>query len=197
MIMEQVSHRTTASNVIRLGEPSLDALHRGDPEVFNDLVSRYQRAAYQRAYRILADRAAAEDAIQNAFLDAFRGIRSFHGGSFRAWLMQIVTYTCYDELRRELRHPRISLEQSNEDDYEPSSWLIDRSQPSPEEEFERIELGEMVRKILNHLPSDLRTISLLVDWEELDYLEASRRIRRPVGTVRVVYFDLGTSCENI
>ena len=46
----------------------------------------------------------------------------------------------------------------------------------------------MIRRVLNHLPSDLRTISLLVDWEELDYMEASRRIRRPVGTVKSCLF---------
>ena len=45
-------------------------------------------------------RESAEDAAQETFIKAFRGLKRFRGGSFRAWLLRIATNTCYDELRR-------------------------------------------------------------------------------------------------
>jgi RNA polymerase sigma-70 factor, ECF subfamily len=165
-------------------EPPLEALQRGDLAAFDELILRHQSAAYRLACRILTDPAAAQDAIQNAFLDAFRGIHQFHGGSFQAWLLRIVTYTCYDELRRELRHRGFSLDERREEEGAPPGWMIDTRQPNPEEETEQKELFAMIYTQLEHLPADLRTVAVLVDLNELDYAEASRRIQRPVGTLK-------------
>src|SRR6185295_9942914 len=72
----------------------------GDLEAFNALVELHQRAAYNLCLRMLGSRMPAEDATQDAFLSAYRGITGFHGTSFRAWLMRIAANACTDELRR-------------------------------------------------------------------------------------------------
>ncbi len=82
----------------------------GDLNSFNQLVLTYQEIAFNVAYRILTDDAAADDATQNAFLQAYRKLDSYRGGSFRAWLLRIVTNSCYDELRRRKRRPTTPLE---------------------------------------------------------------------------------------
>src|SRR5512133_164245 len=76
-----------------------DAL-AGDLDAFNRLVLAYQDIAFNLAYRMLSDDAAASDATQNAFLAAYRGLKSYRGGSFKAWILRMVTNSCYDELRR-------------------------------------------------------------------------------------------------
>src|SRR4030065_334308 len=83
---------------------------RGDLEAFNQIVLAHQTRAYNVALRILGAGEAAADATQEAVLSAFRNLRSYRGGSFRAWLLRIVTNACYDELRRRKRRPTTSLE---------------------------------------------------------------------------------------
>ena len=82
----------------------------GDLDSFNRLVLAYQDMAFNLAYRMLGDDALAEDATQNAFISAYRSLHAYRGGSFRAWVLRMVTNTCYDELRRRHRHPETPLE---------------------------------------------------------------------------------------
>ena len=91
-----------------------DAKQR-DLDSFNRLMIKYQKLAYNVAYRVMRDPASAEDAAQEAFISAYRAIRRFRGGSFRAWLMRIVTNACYDELRRRKRRPSTSLDALTEE----------------------------------------------------------------------------------
>ena len=57
----------------------------------------------------------AEDATQEAFINAYKALNRFRGGSFKAWLMRIVTNSCYDELRRRKRRPQSSLDEMTEE----------------------------------------------------------------------------------
>ena len=100
----------------------------GDLDAFNRLIIKYQDMAYNVAYRMLSDPAAAEDAVQDSFISAYNKIKSFRGVSFKAWLMRIVTNNCYDELRRQKRRPITALEPVNpQDDEEIESphWMVD------------------------------------------------------------------------
>ena len=83
---------------------------QGDLDAFNRLVLAYQDRVYSQAYRLLNDPHGADDATQEAFISAYKNLRSFRGGSFRAWLLRIVTNACYDELRSRNRKPTTSLE---------------------------------------------------------------------------------------
>ncbi len=102
---------------------------QGDLDAFNRLVLAYQDMGFNLAYRMLGDPVLAEDATQDAFLSAYKHLNTFRGGSFKAWVMRMVTNTCYDELRRQQRRPTTALEPVNEDDDEIESpaWLADGS----------------------------------------------------------------------
>lgn len=159
---------------------------QGDLDAFNRLVLMYQDMAYNLAYRMLSDPAGAEDATQNAFLSAYRNLSSYRGGSFRAWVLRMVTNTCYDELRRQHRHPTTALEpMDDQDDEEIESprWLADDS-PSPEQELESTELNDAVQACLSGLPDDFKAVIVMVDIEGLDYQEVSLAINKPLGTVK-------------
>jgi len=169
-----------------MDEPALirDAQH-GDLEAFNRLVLAYQDALYNTALRILGDDALAADATQEAFISAFRGITSYRGGSFKAWLLRTVTNACYDELRRQKRRPSVPLEPANDDDEEIESphWLADGSM-SPEEKFEAEELEHAIQHCLEDLPADFRTVVVLADIQGMDYSEVAVAARVPLGTIK-------------
>ena len=137
------------------------------------------------ALRILGNDELADDATQEAFCSAFRNLKSFRGGSIKAWLMRIVTNACYDELRRQKRHPTVALEPANEDgeEIETPPWLADPGL-LPEDTFEAAELERAIQHCLDALPIDFRTMVVLVDVLGLDYREAASVVRVPLGTVK-------------
>ncbi len=158
---------------------------RGDLDAFNRLVLAYQDLVYYQAYRMMGEYDAAEDATQEAFISAFRSIGSYRGGSFRGWLLRIVTNACYDELRRRKRRPTTPLQPLDDDNEEIESprWIADLGE-TPEEFSERLELSSAIQNCLNELPEEYKTVVILVDIQGFDYQEAAEVISKPVGTVK-------------
>ena len=141
---------------------------RGDVDSFNRLVERYQREVYNLSLRMLGCTQAAEDATQDAFISAFKGIGKFRGGSFRAWLFRIAANACRDQLRLLRRRPTTSL------DALPLELELDQHALSPEDYALSQELGEEIRRALSLLPTDQRQAVILRDILGLDYEEIAR-----------------------
>jgi RNA polymerase sigma-70 factor (ECF subfamily) len=163
----------------------IQAAQKGELDAFNSLVLSYQNLAFSVAYRLLSDDAAAEDATQDAFISAFRNLHSYRGGSFKAWLLRIVTNGCYDELRRRRRRPQTPLEPEDVPG-EPEStprWLADPGE-GPQELAELGELSSAIQRCLDRLEVEFRTTVVMVDIHGMDYREASEAIGRPVGTIK-------------
>lgn len=158
---------------------------QGDMDAFNRLVVAYQDMAFNLAARMLTDEDAAADVTQTAFLSAYRNLGSFRGGSFRSWVLRMVTNACYDELRRRKRRPTVALEPINDDEeeVESPSWLADDT-PSPEDTLEQVELNQAIQGCLRELPDEFRAVVVMVDVEGLDYQEVSIVVGKPLGTVK-------------
>jgi len=163
----------------------IEDAQRGDLDAFNRLVLAYQDMLYSQAYRMMGEKYAAEDATQEAFISAFKKINSYRGGSFKAWLLRIVTNACYDELRRRKRRPTTQLEPVNDENepVESPVWLTDPGE-SPEQAAQRSEIRAALELCLQRPPIDFRAVVLLVDIQGLDYIEAASVIGRPLGTVK-------------
>jgi RNA polymerase sigma-70 factor (ECF subfamily) len=163
----------------------IQAARQGDLDAFNRLVLAYQDLVFAQAYRLMGEMEAAEDATQEAFISAYRSIGSYRGGSFRAWLLRIVTNSCYDELRRRKRRPTTPLEpvMAEDEEIESPRWLADPSD-TPEERAEWVELDHAIQNCLESLPPDFRVVVVLVDVQGFDYIEAAEVIRKPVGTIK-------------
>ncbi|MFN3742343.1 MAG: RNA polymerase sigma factor [Anaerolineales bacterium] len=158
---------------------------RGDLDAFNRLVLAYQDCLFNVALRILGDEDLAADATQEAFLHAFQKIASFRSGSFRGWLIRIVTNACYDELRRQKRRPQTALEPltSDGEEVESPAWMNDKG-PSPEVSLEQKELEHAIEHCLQALPLPFRLMVVLADIEGLDYSEIAASLHIPLGTVK-------------
>lgn len=157
----------------------------GDLNAFNRLVLAYQDMAYHLAMRMLSDPAQAEDVTQTAFLSAYRHLSSFRGGSFKAWVMRMVTNACYDELRRRQRHPSTPLEPLDDDDetIESPSWLADDGL-SPEEQLEQKELDRAIQRCLQQLDEEFRAVVVFIDLQGMDYQEVAEILGKPLGTIK-------------
>ena len=158
---------------------------QGDLDAFNRLILAYQDRVYNQAYRVLGESHAADDATQEAFISAYKNLRSFRGGSFRAWLLRIVTNACYDELRRRKRRPTTSLEPLDEDgdEIESPRWISDPGE-LPEDNVVRAELSQAIQHCLDKLSTDFRVVVVLVDVQGMNYLEAASVVGKPLGTVK-------------
>jgi RNA polymerase sigma-70 factor (ECF subfamily) len=156
---------------------------QGSLDAYNSLVLHYQTQAYNVAYRIMGEGDSAADATQEAFISAYKAIRRFRGGSFRSWLLRIVTNACYDELRRRKRRPQASLDALYVEDESASDYLVSHSE-QPEGYTQRMELQQAIMACLQELPDDQRAISILSDIEGLNYQEIADTVGLALGTVK-------------
>jgi RNA polymerase sigma-70 factor, ECF subfamily len=158
---------------------------RGDLDAFNSLVLKYQDVVFNQASWMLKDRQSAEDFTQDAFIQAFNKLETYRYGSFRAWLLRIVTNACLDELRRRKRRPLVPLEPLNQEGEEVESvdWLADLGS-SIEDRLEQADLSGLLQRQMDQLPADHRAILSLVDLQDFDYEEAAAALGIPVGTVK-------------
>jgi RNA polymerase sigma-70 factor (ECF subfamily) len=161
------------------------AASKGDLEAFNQLVLSYQNLAYHHAYSLMGDPASAEDVAQESFVKAFQVLGSFRGGSFRSWLLRIVTNCAYDILRRSQRYPLQPLfpEDDDGEELESAPWLADPS-ASVQDAVEQAEFSEEIRGLMEQLPDAYRNVLMLVDIYQFDYSEAAQTLRVPIGTVK-------------
>jgi RNA polymerase sigma-70 factor (ECF subfamily) len=169
-----------------MDEPALiQTAQRGDLDSFNTLVLHYQDSVFNTALRILGDEDLAADAAQEAFISAFRSINTFRGGSFKAWLLRMVTNACYDELRRQKRRPTTPLEPETNDGEEVDSprWLADPNL-TPDQQFEADELEHAIQHCLDMLPAEFRSVVVLADIQGMDYAEVATAARVPLGTIK-------------
>lgn len=154
----------------------------GELDAFNQLILEYQNLAYSVAYRLLSNTEAAADAVQDSFIKAYRALESFRGGSFKSWLMRIVTNTCYDELRAQKRRRTDSLDALPVEE-EFVTQLID-SRESPDQFVERQELSGLIEAAIQSLPEDQRTVLILCDVHGYAYEEIAEMTDVAMGTVK-------------
>jgi len=154
---------------------------KGDFYCFNCVVEEHQSQAYNLAGRILGDWNLAEDALQEAFLSAYRAFSSFRGGNLRGWLMRIVSNACLDMLRARKARPSVSLEETLE--AVGADFTISPEQ-SPEEQALTGELGKVIQDGLKGLPEEQRLAVVLVDIQGYSYEEAADISGVSLGTIK-------------
>ncbi|MFN2270771.1 MAG: RNA polymerase sigma factor [Anaerolineae bacterium] len=155
---------------------------KGKVDAFNELVLTYQQQVYNLAYRIMGDPASAADATQDAFISAYRSLSRFRGGSFKSYLLRIVTNRCYDELRRRKRRPVTSFEDVEID--EDANPMLVNGGENPEEYAERQEMARVLQAGIEALPPDQRIALVLSDVQGMSYEEIAEVMEVALGTVK-------------
>jgi RNA polymerase sigma-70 factor (ECF subfamily) len=156
----------------------VERLQRGDTEAFAVLVERHQKAIFNLLYRMLGDYDDAAEVSQEAFLSAYRSIKSFRGdSSFSTWLYRIaVNHANTRRKNLALAQQRASLLESLETNGDGS--------PDPAAALEQKEMHERVQTALNALGTDDATIIILRDLQDIPYDRVAAMLGIPVGTVK-------------
>jgi RNA polymerase sigma-70 factor, ECF subfamily len=162
-------------------EHTLKAAQRGDLAAFNLLVQAHQRQVYNVCYRTLGNAEDAADASQDAFISAFRGLKSFSGpaSGLRSWLLRIAVNTCYDHVRRRQRRPTESLDSQQDRELN----IVDPAE-GPEQHSLGLETARHIQQAINQLPPEQRLTVVLCDVQGLSYDEAAQAMSVELGTVK-------------
>ncbi len=163
-------------------EALVERAQRGDVQAYNELVLAYQQLAYNVAYRITSNEDQAMDATQDGFLKGYRALSQFRGGSFKAWILRIITNCCYDQLRRRQRRPQTPIDDLLENDEH--SRLLEDTDDRPETAVERQEFDITIQRALNLLPEDQRVTVIMSDIEGMSYEEIAAATDVALGTVK-------------
>lgn len=160
-------------------EDLLARIESGDADAFEVIYDRHSRVAYSLAYRLLGDRQAAEDLVQDAFLSAWRSADAYSParGSVRTWLLSILHNRGIDRLRTQsaMTRRQDALEQ-----------MELRRPPAPDAATEGVELvmADTVRRELGTLPQEQVEVLTLAYYGGFTHQEIAEMLQVPLGTVK-------------
>jgi len=143
----------------------------GDNLAFNLLVTRYRKAVYAAAARILRDHDLADEAAQETFVKAYFVLKQYDGSyKFYTWILRICLNLCYDQLKKQKRQA-------------PLDEALEHQGPDPAEIFAGDDACQRIRKEIDNLPVDQRMVVQLRLDKDLSYSEIGQALKIPIGTV--------------
>ncbi len=158
----------------------VEMARQGDRFAFDRLLLRHDERMRGLAYRLLADRDAMDDALQEAYLNAYKGLPGFRAGSdLGRWLYRVTYNACIDEIRRRKGRPAPA-----------EVYDIETAAPGP---YQAVSTAEVVREALSHLPPAQRITVVLVDGEGFDHDAVSDILGVAPGTVASRLYRARTS----
>jgi len=156
----------------------------GDTRAFDELVRRYRDKVYRLSFKILRHEEDAAEALQDAFLSAYRGIKSFKVEStFSTWLYRIATNASLMKYRKR-REGHVSLEQSQNTDENAEMLQTPDWSTQPLKELLDSETREVMDEGIQRLPEELRTVFILRDIEDLSNAEVAQILDLTVAAVK-------------
>ena len=146
---------------------------QGDTAAFTALVEKYKQPVMNLAWRTLRDETEAEDLAQNVFVQAWKSADRYQAtAKFSTWLFTIARNLSLNEIRRRVRHPAESLDQTRDDaEDQPLYQVVDKRIAAAPDEMLRGELEQKVDETLAALPENQRTALALCRQEDLSYEE--------------------------
>ncbi len=167
-----------------LEESSLHLLQRcrrNDPDACNELFSLYNRKIFNTAYRILGEEASAEDALQETFLNVYRGLAHFRGESkISTWISRITVNVCLGMLRKGKNRQFIDLEDESARDLPVEA----NAGTDPLQYASLEELRGVVQESFSRMTEKQAIVVRLHDMEGHTIQEIAGILRCPAGTVK-------------
>lgn len=152
----------------------LDRFRSGEVAAFDELVRAHEDRVFGICLRIMRDRDAALDAVQETFITVFRKSDRYQAkAAFSTWLYRVAVNTCYDQLRKKKRRRT-----------EPFPASLDPADPLGGDAFAAAELRPDIESALAAVPNEFRSAIVLVDLEGLALDTAAEILDVPVGTIK-------------
>jgi RNA polymerase sigma-70 factor (ECF subfamily) len=154
----------------------------GDADAFGVIVRRWERRIYALAFGMLGREEEARDATQETFLAAFRNLRGFRGeAKVSSWLHRIAVNQCITRQRRARVRSETALEDETERD---AATFTAALHESPAHHAESRERTEAVRRAVSALPTELRQVIVMKEFEEMTFQEIAQTLELPLSTVK-------------
>jgi RNA polymerase sigma-70 factor (ECF subfamily) len=144
----------------------------GETALFEVLMRRYNQRLYRTIRSLLKEEAEIEDALQQAYIQAFTHLSQFQGSAqFSTWLTRIALNEALQRLRQ--RHRWVALDGGDDDAPENVMKLPPRNEPSPEQQAFGRELAHLLELTLDELPDIYRTVFMLREVERMSTTETA------------------------
>lgn len=158
----------------------------GDDTALRTLIERYHDDLLRFLYRFMGDRQAAEDVLQETFLQVHVSGDSFDTSRrFRPWLFTVAANKARDALRRRARRKTLELSAPVRGG-EGASYvdLMEIDIPQPGDRIEAADQGDLVQRAVDRLSVSLREVLLLAYFQRLSYAQIAEQLEIPLGTVK-------------
>lgn len=153
-----------------------------EPEAFGEIVRRWDRKIFALCFGMLGREDEARDAAQEAFIAAYRGISKFRGDAkVSSWLHRIAVNQCLTTKRRTKTR---SEEFIDEEKHEEERYFVASELTSPSRTTEAKERLILVRQAVTSLPSELRQVVVMKEFEDMTFQEISDTLDLPLSTVK-------------
>lgn len=186
-----MQENTGAALALEQAEDDLAVARRvagGDRRSFELLMRRYNRRLYRLARAYMRDDAEAKDALQDAYLSAYRSIGQFRGDSALAtWFSRLVLNACAARKRRSIRRENIVPLVSFNHHMDEIAVVPDSAQ-GPENLFARKQIRSVLERKVSELPEAFRVVFVLRSVEEMSVEEIAEALCIPPETVRTRHF---------
>lgn len=163
-------------------EQLVERTNKGDKDAFGEIVRRWERKIFALCFGMLAREDEAKDAAQETFIAAFRNLQNFRGDAkVSSWLHRIAVNQCLTTKRRQKTRSESYLDdETNEDE----KIFIAPRRLMPSRQAETSEKTLLVRQAVQSLPTDLRQVIVMKEFEEMTFQEISDALEVPLSTVK-------------
>jgi RNA polymerase sigma-70 factor (ECF subfamily) len=162
----------------------VEAVLKGDQELYGELVQRYQGRLVNYLYRLLRSVQEAEDLAQEVFFKLYQALDRYDPKyKFSTWLFRVAQNAAIDRIRKR-RLQLVSMDRSGNPDSGIGTWEFPSSDPGPYGDLRNVERGEAIQAAIERLPWDYRELIVLRHFGELSYDEIARLKDMPLGTVK-------------
>lgn len=153
-----------------------------DPEAFGEIVRRWERKIFALCFGMLGREDDARDAAQEAFIAAYRNLSRFRGDAkVSSWLHRIAINQCLTTKRRQKTRAEELI--GDEEGAEERAFIAPNGS-SPARISERSERTAVIRQAVSALPSDLRQVIIMKEFEEMTFQEIAETLDLPLSTVK-------------
>ncbi|MBP6858246.1 MAG: RNA polymerase sigma factor [Candidatus Pacebacteria bacterium] len=155
----------------------------GDDDAFQEIVRRHLTSVYRFAFHYARTEEDADDITQDSFFKAWKHIKRYKKGrAFKPLLFTIARNTALDFIKKKKPHVFSSLD--NDNDSSAFEDTLEDSEPLQPELFERAETKEVLKKLMDELHPDHRSVLTLYYEEELTFEEIAETLGKPMNTVK-------------
>ena len=169
-------------------------VQKGDVNAFTILVDAYKQKAYYTAYGFVNNHEDALDLSQDAFIKAFKAIKTFDlKAPFFPWFYKIIKNHCLNHIKKNKRFEHQSIEEQAEDQF----IQYPDTKPLPDDLYQMSDMNLRLWKAIETLKPDFREIITLKHYHGLSYKEIAEALNIPIGTVMSRLFNARQELKDI